>query len=169
MPRVSTIPSAKDSRNLAGRVRRLLSSIVCSYSPSSIRRAFSSPLHSTLNHIVPQRNPLAPRKGHLAPRRSGAEGPGEGRDADPAKGRREDRADAARRDQQPDFAGLCRLRRLDPDVARPELGAEVEEGDRLERRETIGQPKVVSVVLMRIRPISQSKISPFRDVTSRAP
>src|SRR5437588_9824995 len=63
MPLVSTIPSAKDSRNLAGRVRRLLSSIVCSYSPRSIQLSFSSPLRPTLNHIGPQRNPIAPRKG----------------------------------------------------------------------------------------------------------
>src|SRR5437868_1702669 len=66
MPRVSTIPSAKASRNLAGSVRRLLSSIVCSYSPRSIRVPSRSPLRPTLNHIVPRRNPLAPRKGQFA-------------------------------------------------------------------------------------------------------
>src|SRR2546430_10191952 len=65
MPLVSTIPAAKDSRNLAGRVRRLLSSIVCSYSPRSIQLSFSPPLRPTLDHIDPQRNPLAPRKGQL--------------------------------------------------------------------------------------------------------
>src|SRR2546423_1770166 len=65
MPLVSTIPSAKDSRNLAGRVRRLLSSIVCSYSPRSIQLSFSSPLRTTLTHIGPQRNSVAPRKGQF--------------------------------------------------------------------------------------------------------
>src|SRR5262245_28717575 len=56
MPRVRTTPSANACRNRAGRVRRLLSSIVCSCSPSSVggRCSFSTfhhftPFHTTVN------------------------------------------------------------------------------------------------------------------------
>ena len=51
MPRETTTPSAKDWRNRAGRVRRFLSSIVCSYSPRSMGpRLPGPPLLPTVNH-----------------------------------------------------------------------------------------------------------------------
>src|SRR5437667_6661588 len=54
MPRVRTIPSANSCRNLAGRVSRFLSSIVCSNSPRSIAGPRSYlPLSSTVNHVTP--------------------------------------------------------------------------------------------------------------------
>src|SRR5258708_11986284 len=66
MPRVTTIPSANACRKRAGRVRRFLSSRVCSCSPSSIRgQAPSLPLSPTINHIVPLGNPPAPQKGEI--------------------------------------------------------------------------------------------------------
>src|SRR4249919_3290576 len=50
-----TRPPESAWRNLAGSVRRFLSSIVCSNSPRSI-----GPLRPTLNHYPPLRNPFRP-------------------------------------------------------------------------------------------------------------
>src|SRR5215208_5754353 len=56
-----TRPPESAWRNLAGSVRRFLSSIVCSNSPRSI------PLRPTLDHDLPLRNPCGP---HLTIRRA---------------------------------------------------------------------------------------------------
>src|SRR5918996_1652755 len=65
MPRVTTIPSTNARRNLAGRVRRFLSSIVCSYSPRSMRASWFEPttwlpLCPTIPHLSTLRNHLLP-------------------------------------------------------------------------------------------------------------
>src|SRR5919198_4249782 len=63
MPRVRTTPPANASRNRAGSVRRFLSSIACSCSPSSIGGLPVStlhhftPYHPTRQHKHPQATP----------------------------------------------------------------------------------------------------------------
>src|SRR2546429_145303 len=62
MPRGTTRPAGKESRNLAGRVSLFLSSRVCSYSPRNIVAAApGSPLRATLTHFSPLGKSLAHR------------------------------------------------------------------------------------------------------------
>ena len=62
-PFVMTTPSARAARKRAGSVRRLLSSIACSYSPKNIG---SSLVSATVPHFKPLSPTLQPT-GHDAP------------------------------------------------------------------------------------------------------